>query len=151
MGAIPLGIILKYFIKGFRSRRDQKGIPGSDSVIETGRGKWGRSLLLQLVAVGIGIYLGIALFNSQAYPKSSETGTIPSRKTPESIQEKLPESGARVDFQNGEHTLSLVPTSGGTWQIYFKGRRRYDRVRDLPVEIQRIFKISLENVKGLQH
>ena len=149
MGAIPLLIIIFSVRKHFRSRREEQSHYETDGESRQKKVKWGPSLLLQLIAVGLGIYLGIGFFNTQANPQRSDSKTVKQETSRKSSSKKSQYHGTSVEFQNKGRILTLMALPDGTWDIVFEGEV-YERISELPRDIQRLFKKSLENVKGVK-
>jgi hypothetical protein len=141
MGLIPLWIIIQTVHSSHRKRKQAGMVTGEDS---KNRG-WGFSLLLQLIAVGLGIYLGIRFFDHLTTPPQPET------TRQETIRKTTPSKWPQgtVEFQKQGKILALIPLPDGTWDMVYEDQV-YERIRDLPRDIQRLFKKSLEDVKGVK-
>lgn len=149
MGAIPLLIIIFSVRKHFRSQRDKQSqfdAQGQSMKKET---RWLPSLVFQLIAVGLGIYLGIGFFNTQARPGPTETTPVKEKTVKKSTANKPANQATTVEFEKSGRTLFLVTRPGGSWEIHFESKV-YQRIRDLPPDVQRLFKKSLKNIKGLK-
>ncbi len=149
MGAIPLLIIISSVHKHFRSRREEQSHYETDGESRQKKVKWGPSLLLQLIAVGLGIYLGIGFFNTQANPEKSDSKTVKQETSRKSLPKKSQYHGTSVEFQNKGRILTLMALPDGSWDIIFEGEV-YERISELPKDIQRLFRKSLEKVKGVR-
>lgn len=149
MGAIPLLIIFSSVRASLRTRRENQGLYETDGENRQKRVKWGPSLLLQLIAVGLGIYLGIGFFNTQTNPQRSDSKTVKKETSRKSLPKKSQYHGTSVEFQNKGRILTLMALPDGSWDIVFEGEV-YERISELPKDIQRLFRKSLENVKGVR-
>jgi hypothetical protein len=149
MGAIPLLIIFSSVRTSLRTRREKQGLYETDGESRQKKVKWGPSLLLQLIAVGLGIYLGIGFFNTQARSGSAETTPIKEKTVKKSTANKPASQATTIEFEKAGRTLFLVARPGGSWEIHFESKV-YQRIRDLPTDAQRLFKKSLKNIKGLK-
>lgn len=69
IGAIPLILIIQLVRSSFRDRKQARQVAGQTS---QSRG-WGFSLVFQLMAVGLGIFLGIRFFENQVNPRQPVT------------------------------------------------------------------------------
>ncbi|MCK4835062.1 MAG: hypothetical protein KAT17_00405 [Candidatus Aminicenantes bacterium] len=149
MGAIPLLIIFFSVRTYLRSQREKQSRYESDGESNQKKIKWGPSLLLQLIAVGLGIYLGIGFFNTQASTGPAETTPAKEKAVKKSMASKPDSQATTVEFEKAGRSLYLVARPGGSWEIHFESKV-YHRIRDLPPDVQRLFKKSLKNIKGLK-
>lgn len=149
MGAIPLLIIFFAVRAHFRLQREGRFSLESSGKTISRTTHWGPSLMLQLIAVGLGVYLGIGFFNSQAGPESGETRTV-NEKAAEKKPAHLPlEKGSVLEFEKAGKSLFLIAQRDGSWEILYEGEE-YERIRDLPPAAQKLFRDTLKNIKGLK-
>lgn len=149
MGAIPLLIIIFSVRKHFRSQRDKQSqfdAQGQSMKKET---RWLPSLVFQLIAVGLGIYLGIGFFNTQSNPDRSDSKTVKYETTGKPSSKKSQYHGTSVEFENKGRILTLMALPDGSWDIVFEGEV-YERISELPRDAQKLFRKSLEKVKGIK-
>jgi hypothetical protein len=149
MGAIPLLLILFGVRKHFRSRRELQSQAEARAESLPKQTPWFPSLVFQLVAVGMGIYLGMGFFNAQVKPDTSNS-KIEKQKTVGKRTSKKPSyHGSSVEFNNGGRVLTLMGLPDGSWDIVFEGEV-YERISELPRDAQKLFRESLEKVEGVK-
>jgi hypothetical protein len=149
MGVIPLFAVFFIMRSHRRSQREATAKLESRGEPIPKKTRWGPSLLLQILAVGLGVYLGIGFFNSQAKPNTIETSPIKEKSAKKSQTSRFSEQGSVLEFEKAGKTLYLIARRDGSWEILFDGDL-YERIRDLPTDAQRLFKNSLKNIKGLK-
>lgn len=149
MGLIPLLFIISIVRKHFRTRRDTQSQFDARGQTVKKETRWLPSLVFQIIAVGLGIYLGMGFFNTQVKPKQPDTKTVKQKTTSNRSLKKSSYHGQSVEFENKGRILTLMALPDGSWDIVFEGEV-YERIRDLPSDAQKLFRKSLEKVKGIR-
>ena len=150
MGVIPLFVVFFVMRSQRRSQREATAQLESRGEPIPKKTSWGPSLLLQLIAVGLGVYLGIGFFNSQAKSVEAGTKTVREKTARKSQSTPASDQGSVLEFEKEGKSLYLIAQKDGSWEILYD-QQLYKRISDLPREARRLFRRSLENIKGLKN